>query len=136
MFSVNEIQALIPEKNGLLMVDEVLECTETTITAQHKIQKEAPYFKGHFPDAPVVPGVLLVAGLQQTATLFLKQQKTIGAVALGALKRVKFRQKVLPGQLIQYQVTLVAQTATTYTFQGKVLLDGQTACQAKLCLTV
>ncbi|MFD1671924.1 3-hydroxyacyl-ACP dehydratase FabZ family protein [Agrilactobacillus yilanensis] len=128
--SVSDIQQIIPEREGLLMVDQVLATDETQITTQQTIRKEAPYFKGHFPNEPVVPGVLLVEGLQQTAKLWLYQNFEIKNVALAALKKVKFRKMVTPDSQLTYQVQCIEQQAQQYVFKGVVMLADQKACQA------
>lgn len=133
--SVNEIQDQIPERAMLLMVDQVIDQDENTMVAHRKIQKNDAYFKGHFPSEPVVPGVLLVEGLKQTASLFLKAQYQVEATELVALQRVKFRKMVSPESELIYQIQLIAREERNYVFKGTVSLEGKKACQAKITLT-
>ncbi|MCD2255711.1 beta-hydroxyacyl-ACP dehydratase [Lactobacillus sp. CC-MHH1034] len=134
--STTEITKLIPEQHEQLMVDQVLETDAQHIVAHQFISEDAPYFQGHFPSEPVVPGVLLVEGLQQSTRLFLKLEAPDLDVTLQALSRVKFRKTVAPGSELTYDVQLVERTTQTLTFKGIVFLADQKACQAKIIFAV
>lgn len=134
VLSVNEIQELLPERGSELMVDQVLASDETSIQAHQSILETAPYFQGHFPGEPVVPGVLLVEGLQQSARLWLKLHHQVTHIELVALQRVKFRKTVTPGSELTYHVELTETTAQDFHFTGTVMLGDEKAASAKFTL--
>ena len=101
--NINEVMSMLPHRYPFLMVDRVIEITETSITALKNVTINEPYFSGHFPTKPVMPGVLQVEAMAQAAgLLFLEIIQEAGKLAFFmSCDKVKFRKVVTPGdQLI------------------------------------
>lgn len=105
----NDIQKILPHRYPFLLVDRVVETSDTTIKAIKNISVNEPIFTGHFPEKHVYPGVLIVESLAQAgAILLLSLEANKGKIAyLVGLDDFKFRQQVIPGDTLDLQVTLV-----------------------------
>lgn len=105
----NEIQNVLPHRYPFLLVDRVLETTETSIKALKNVSVNENIFTGHFPEKHVYPGVLIVESLAQAgAILLLSLEANKGKIAyLVGIDNFKFRKQVIPGDTINLEVTLV-----------------------------
>ncbi len=111
---------VIPHRPPFLYLDRVLTCGPDLIVGEHRFPADAPFFAGHFPGRPIVPGVILLEGLAQTlayGVLLVAGGKR--PVLLGGLDRVKFRHAVGPGATVTYEIrptrTLLGVTTATGT---------------------
>jgi UDP-3-O-[3-hydroxymyristoyl] N-acetylglucosamine deacetylase/3-hydroxyacyl-[acyl-carrier-protein] dehydratase len=110
LMDVNQIKQLLPHRYPMLMVDKVMDIKENYIVAVKNVTNDEPFFQGHFPDEPVMPGVLLIEAMSQTGGLFVlhdKQPNTYSTYIL-RIDNVKFRQKVSPGDTLVFRVETVA----------------------------
>ena len=110
LMDVNQIKQLLPHRYPMLLVDKVMDIKENYIVAIKNVTNDEPFFQGHFPDEPVMPGVLLIEALSQTGGLFVlhdKQPNTYSTYIL-RIDNVKFRQKVSPGDTLVFRVETVA----------------------------
>ena len=110
LMDVNKIKQLLPHRYPMLLVDKVMDIKENYIVAVKNVTNDEPFFQGHFPDEPVMPGVLLIEALSQTGGLFVlhdKQPNTYSTYIL-RIDNVKFRQKVSPGDTLVFRVETVA----------------------------
>jgi UDP-3-O-[3-hydroxymyristoyl] N-acetylglucosamine deacetylase/3-hydroxyacyl-[acyl-carrier-protein] dehydratase len=110
LMDVNQIKQLLPHRYPMLLVDKVIDIKENYIVAVKNVTNDEPFFQGHFPDEPVMPGVLLIEALSQTGGLFVlhdKQPNTYSTYIL-RIDDVKFRQKVSPGDTLVFRVEIVA----------------------------
>lgn len=110
LMDVNQIKQLLPHRYPMLLVDKVMDIKENYIVAVKNVTNDEPFFQGHFPDEPVMPGVLLIEALSQTGGLFVlhdKQPNTYSTYIL-RIDNVKFRQKVSPGDTLVFRVETVA----------------------------
>lgn len=110
LMDVNQIKQLLPHRYPMLFVDKVMDIKENYIVAVKNVTNDEPFFQGHFPDEPVMPGVLLIEAMSQTGGLFVlhdKQPNTYSTYIL-RIDNVKFRQKVSPGDTLVFRVETVA----------------------------
>ncbi len=110
LMDVNQIKQLLPHRYPMLLVDKVMDIKENYIVAVKNVTNDEPFFQGHFPDEPVMPGVLLIEAMSQTGGLFVlhdKQPNTYSTYIL-RIDNVKFRQKVSPGDTLVFRVETVA----------------------------
>ena len=110
LMDVNQIKQLLPHRYPMLLVDKVMDIKEHYIVAVKNVTNDEPFFQGHFPDEPVMPGVLLIEAMSQTGGLFVlhdKQPNTYSTYIL-RIDNVKFRQKVSPGDTLVFRVETVA----------------------------
>ena len=110
LMDVNKIKQLLPHRYPMLLVDKVMDIKENYIVAVKNVTNDEPFFQGHFPDEPVMPGVLLIEAMSQTGGLFVlhdKQPNTYSTYIL-RIDNVKFRQKVSPGDTLVFRVETVA----------------------------
>lgn len=125
----SEIEALIPHRAPFLWVDEVVEMTESHIIARKFLDPALDVFQGHYPDFPVLPGVLQCeACLQASAILIAKLMPVAeGEVPVATrLNNVQFRKMVRPGQTIQLEVRITERLSNAFFLTGKVTVDGKT----------
>ena len=116
----------------MLMVDRVVELREDGCTAVKNVSWSEPCFQGHFPDAPVFPGVLIIEALAQTCAAWLSQKSGGGLPIFAGIESARFRRKIVPGDQVTLNVRLAAEQKGFYTFQTRAEVSGLTACEASL----
>ncbi len=124
-----EIEQCIPHRDPFLWIDEVVEITDTTIRARKFISAELDVFRGHYPDFPILPGVLQCEAAFQAGAVLISK---LGVVEVGKVPVVtrqnntKFRHMVRPGDTLDIEVELTEQLANAFFLTGKVSVDGKT----------
>lgn len=127
-----DILALLPHRAPMLMVDRVLELGEDGCRALKHISHAEPCFRGHFPNDPIFPGVLIVEALAQTCALWLSSGGEGGLPIFAGIASAVFRRKVRPGDALVLSARLISERKGFYTFQTQAEVEGQCVCSAEL----
>ena len=140
--SRDDIQDIIPHRDPFLWLDEVTELephAETPIIRCRKtLTKDIDLFRGHYPDFPILPGVIqLECCFQASAVLVAKIQETAtGAVpVISRVSDVQFRRLIRPGETIDIEVTLNERVSTAFMLSGKASVDGKVSTRCKFVAT-
>ena len=128
--NLDEIHAAIPHREPFLLVDEIVEQTDSRIVCRKTFHGDEFWYRGHYPDHPITPGVLLCeAGMQAGAILLasiIKEDK--GSVPIATrLTDVRFKRMVLPGETIEMNVELTERIKNAFFLQAKITVDGKVA---------
>lgn len=128
------IQELIPHRSPFLFVDEVTDVNaeEISIVARKRIARAEPFFEGHFPGRPIMPGVLVVEALAQTGLICLFALNLIAPGTeffFAGIEQVKFRRPVVPGDALELRARLLKSRRKVWKFEGKAFVDGQMAAE-------
>ena len=141
VYNLEQIKALIPHRDPFLFIDEVVECDDVgKIVAVKKITRDEYYFAGHFPGNPIMPGVIQVETIAQTAgilsiQLALAQGHKVLPL-LTSIEKTKFRKVVRPGDVLRIEAFLVQQRRLSGKFRGRILVDGKVTCETELMCTM
>lgn len=132
---VRRIMAMLPHRYPMLLVDRVLEIVpDQSIRAVKAVSINEPFFQGHFPGRPIMPGVLIVEALAQAAGILaidsLGLEGSGKLVYFMAIEGAKFRTPVEPGVLLNLEVQFVQKRASVCKFTGRALIDGKLAAEA------
>jgi len=135
---MNEIESLLPHRAPFLFVDEIVEATDEKIIAKHKFTENEYFFKGHFPEYPVVPGVILVETMAQSGGAGLRKINKLGDDALfffASVDKVKFRRQVRPGDEVRSEVVNLRVSPNMIKQKGKAYVGDELAVEAEwMCL--
>jgi len=138
--NIQEIQATIPHRYPFLLIDRVVEIDDEHIVALKNVTINEPFFQGHFPGHPVMPGVLIIEAMAQAgAVLGVKGSgfdPTKQAVYFMAIEKAKFRKPVVPGDQLRLEVKPLRRGATIWKFRGEALVDGNVVCEAEFLATI
>jgi len=136
---INQIMKLLPHRYPFLLVDRVLEFTpRQSITAIKNVTINEPFFQGHFPDFPVMPGVLIIEALAQTAALltFTESKSDDAVYYFAGIDGARFKKPVLPGDQLVMVATYQCEKAGIYKFHVKATVDGELAAEADITCAV
>ena len=131
----DQIKEIIPHREPFLMIDEIQEMEiGKSVTAVKHVSPDEYYFKGHFPEKPVMPGVLIVESLAQAgAVAVLSMPENKGKIAFfGGIKDAKFRRQVVPGDDLILKVTFDYMRSRAGTGIGEAFVDGKLACKCSI----
>jgi len=138
LMDIEAIKAIIPHRDPFLLVDEVLEMTETSIVALKHISGDEYFFKGHFPGMPIMPGVLIVESIAQAgAIVALSKAENRGKIAVFAgIDKVRIRKSVFPGDTIRLEVKLTNQRGPIGFGEGKAFVNGKLCVGAQIMFAI
>jgi len=141
VIDIREIMEILPHAFPFLLVDRIVELRiPDRIVGLKNVTYNEPFFQGHFPSEPVMPGVLIVEAMAQTAGVLA--YKAMGEEARGkgvylmALRDAKFRRPVTPGDQLLLELQVVRRRGGIWVFKGKALVDGQVAAEAEIMATI
>jgi len=129
-----DIMEVLPHRDPMLFIDSVLSADETSIHAQTRVDSEWDIFKGHFPDLPIMPGVLLIESAAQAGALIVGLKGGIAEgsfIAFTGVEQAKFRRAVKPGDVLDIYVDLLKERRGFYKFEGKILVAGEVVTELK-----
>ncbi|QDT64799.1 3-hydroxyacyl-ACP dehydratase FabZ family protein [Calycomorphotria hydatis] len=133
-----EIEDLIPHRAPFLWLDEVTELDEEHLVARKVLDPTIDLFQGHYPNFPVLPGVIQCEMcFQASAVLIAKLHPTEGekVPVVARLNNTKFRRLVRPGETVEIEVTITERLQDTFFFTGKVSVDGKVSTRCEFSTT-
>ena len=135
---MSEIENLLPHREPFLFVDEIVQADNEKIIARHVFGENEFFFKGHFPEYPVVPGVILVETMAQSGGAGLRKIGVLEDQALfflATVDKVKFRRQVRPGDEVRSEITNLRVSPRMIKQSGKAFVGDELAAEAEwMCL--
>lgn len=139
VIDIDEIKKYLPHRFPFLYLDKILEFDDKAIKGLKNVTANEPFFAGHFPDYPVMPGVLIVEALAQVCGMFglLKTEEenkkfTNMLTLFTGINNVKFKRPVRPGDTLILEATFVKRKMSIWWFEVKATVDGELACSGEL----
>ena len=133
---IARVLKLLPHRYPFLMVDRILDIDgDISAVGIKNVTINEPQFMGHFPENPVMPGVLLIEGMAQTAgaiCVHSMKAKKPKLVYFMTVDKVKFRKPVIPGDRVEYHLTKINNRRSMWWYRGEAKVDGVLVCEAEL----
>ncbi len=139
MLNKEQIKEIIPQREPFLMIDEVCEYVSgESATALKYVNVDEWYFKGHFPNNPIMPGVLIVESLAQTgAVAILSMEENKGRNALfGGIDKMKFKKMVVPGDTLKLEVKIIKRKGPIGVGEAIATVDGKVVAKGEVTFAV
>lgn len=139
MLDINEIKKIIPHRYPFLLVDRIEEMEPGVKAVGYKnVTVNEPFFQGHFPEYPVMPGVLLIEALAQVgAVAILSLEQNRGKLAFfGGIKNAKFRKQVVPGDVVRLETEIIKCKGPMGVGKAIATVDGKMAAEAEISFMI
>ncbi len=137
---IGDILRVLPHRYPFLLVDRILESNGSTrMVGIKNVSINEPFFQGHFPEHPVMPGVLVVEALAQMGVILLfgcDEQRDSKLVYFSGIDNCRFRQPVIPGDQLRLEITVLKQRGRYYKMKGEALVNGALVAEAELSCAV
>ena len=132
-----EIMNVLPHRYPFLLVDRVIEREEgKKIVAIKNVTINEPFFQGHFPEFPIMPGVLIVEAMAQVAGLMVMSKDSDSLPLFASIDNVKFKTPIKPGDQIRFEVEVIKIKGNFVRTAGKALVDGKVAAEAEFMCSI
>ncbi len=126
-----ELEAIIPHRNSMLLIDEATKTSETTSVGKKYITGKEWFLDGHFPGNPVVPGVILCEMMAQASSVIIAEVSAASIPYFTGIDKAKFKNKVLPGDTFEIKCELTRNRGIFYFITGKGYVNGKLSAQAE-----
>lgn len=138
MLDINEVQKILPHRYPFLLVDKILEVGDDKIVGLKNVSVNEPFFQGHFPGHPVMPGVLIVEAMAQVGAVWiLGKPEYQGKIAFFArIDNVRFRQEVVPGDQLKMEVEVIKLRGKVGKAAGKAFVGEDLAAEAEFTFAI
>lgn len=136
---IQDIKEVIPHRYPFLLVDKVLEKEEgERVVGLKNVTANEPFFQGHFPDYPVMPGVLIVEALAQVGAIaVLDMEQNKGKIGfLAGLDKCRFKRQVKPGDQLRLEVEILRMKGPIGKGKGVATVDGELVCEAEIMFAI
>jgi 3-hydroxyacyl-[acyl-carrier-protein] dehydratase len=137
--NILEVMKLLPHRYPFLLVDRIIEFeTGKRIVGIKNVTINEPFFQGHFPGHPIMPGVLILEAMAQVGGVYAILANEVGENQVPyfvGIDNAKFRKPVVPGDVVQLDLELLKVRRGIYTFEGKATVQGKLVAQAELRAT-
>jgi 3-hydroxyacyl-[acyl-carrier-protein] dehydratase len=138
--NIQAIMKLLPHRYPFIMIDRILELTPgEKVIALKNVTINEPFFQGHFPGNPIMPGVLIIEAMGQAGAVLAAEtleQKSHGLlIYFMGMDKVKFRQPVTPGDQLIFEVKFLKQRRNVFKMSGTAFVDKKVVAQAELMAT-
>jgi beta-hydroxyacyl-ACP dehydratase FabZ len=133
--NIQDIMKVLPHRYPMLLIDRIIECDDKTrIVALKNVTINEPFFNGHFPGVPVMPGVLELEAMAQAAGVLVNRISNLeGKIPFFmTIDKAKFRRVVQPGDQLRIEVELLKVRMRSVRFQARALVDGEVAAEAEM----
>ncbi len=133
ILDINEIMDLLPHRYPFLLVDRIVSIEEgKSITGVKNVSINEPFFIGHFPGQPIMPGVLIIEAMAQVSGIlaFKSGVEKAKSVYFLSIEKAKFRQPVFPGDQLVMDITTVQQRGTVWKFSGTAKVNDKVVAEA------
>lgn len=136
---IQEITNYLPHRYPFLLVDRVVEVDSgQRLVAIKNVTFNEPFFQGHFPQKPVMPGVLIIEALAQATGLLAMESEEVSGAAiyyLVGVDKARFKRPVVPGDQLRLEVSVTKQRRGIWSFSGKATVDGAVCASAEIMCT-
>lgn len=136
-FTIQEILKYLPHRYPFLLVDKILECADDHIVGIKNVTFNEPFFTGHFPELPIMPGVLVIEAMAQVSgILFLSkfQDGKQRVVYFAGIDNAKFRKPVRPGDQLRMELKVLRMRQQSYKMHGTAYVDSDIVAEADMLL--
>ena len=136
---MEQVLKAIPHRPPFLFVDKIVEMTENRIKTIKEIGPEEPFFKGHYPGNPIMPGVLICESIFQTGAILLSSiigDISDGIPVLTRISNAKFKNMVKPGDLLDMEAELVEQVSNAFFLKGSASVAGKTVVTVEFAVSL
>ena len=139
-FDIQEILEFLPHRYPFLLIDRITEFeSQKRLVAIKNVTINEPFFQGHFPGYPIMPGVLVVEAMAQAGGIIMLHEiedRASKLVVFTGIERAKFRRPVTPGDQLRIEVEVLSFRSRAGKIQGRATVDGKLACEATLTCAV
>ena len=139
MLDIHQIREILPHRYPLLLVDRIDEMDTDHVIGIKNVSANEPYFQGHFPDFPVMPGVLVVEAMAQVGAVWLLSSEPDTAAQLAtklvlftSIEQAKFRKPVFPGDELKIEMKLLKRRSFIFRMKGTATVNGKLVAEAVL----
>ncbi|MEE9272281.1 MAG: 3-hydroxyacyl-ACP dehydratase FabZ [Robiginitomaculum sp.] len=137
---VGAIMEYLPHRAPMLMLDRVIGVYDGEIEAEKLVLENAFYFQGHFPNKPIMPGVMIVEAIAQVGALLASLEEGFDSdtnlLAFASIEKVKFRQLVYPNETLRVFAKIVKKRRNLYKFEGRALMGDSLVTQISFAATL
>jgi 3-hydroxyacyl-[acyl-carrier-protein] dehydratase len=139
-FDIQEILGLLPHRYPFLLIDRVIEFEPAKrLVALKNVTFNEPFFQGHFPGYPIMPGVLVIEAMAQAGAIIIMRDipdRQNKLAVFTSIDKAKFRRPVTPGDQLRIEVTVLAFKSRVGRMEAKAFVEGKLACQAILTCSI